>query len=182
MLNSLIAYRGKYAQILANTDNKFEIKIFNDKGEKVQKVRAKDFRFLAPNFTIPTILKNPDFEILTDFENETLSIAELSEWVFGEFSPNSAWSLYLLVEDGVYFYWQQDKIFVRPSEQIEKIKQQREAEKQQEVANANFIKNVALKTHTKDDLPIIAEIEKVALGQVKSAKILTKFSQTLAKF
>jgi exoribonuclease-2 len=169
LLNSLVAYRGKYAKIVSESSGKFEIEI---DGGKTAKVREKDLRFLAPKFEIPKANLTPDFEILGDLSEEVLSIEELSNWLFDEYSASSSWQVFQLVEDGLLFYWQKDKIFIRPKEQVEKIKEAREFEKNQELALKNFLINVENKTFGDGDLEFLREIEKVALNQLKSSKIL----------
>lgn len=169
MLNSLVAYRGKAAKIIETIDDKFLIEL---EDKKTVKVRKKDFRFLSPNFTIPIKNLTADLEILPELTEETLTIEELSQWIFGEYSSSSAWNLFELVEDGLYFYWQKDKIFIRPTEQVEKIKAKREQEEKEELLLQNFLQSIVAKTYHQDDLPFIEEIYKVATNQLKSAKVL----------
>jgi exoribonuclease-2 len=149
LLNSLVAYRGKFAKVLSETSGKFEIEI---DGGKTAKVREKDLRFLAPKFEIPKANLAPDFEILGDLSEEILTIEELSNWLFDEYSASSSWQVFQLVEDGLFFYWQKDKIFIRPKEQVEKIKEAREFEKNQELTLKNFLINVENKTFGDGDL------------------------------
>ena len=171
MQSSLVAYKGKYAKILSLDNNKFEIEIENG---KILKVREKDFRFLHPQFNTPQSNLVPDLAILLDFEGQLLNIKDLSEWLFNEYSANSSWQTFLLIEDGLYFFWQKDQIFIRPTEQVEKIQQKRKLELKEAESIQNCVDNLLAKTFQEQDLPLVKEIEKVALGQNKSAKILKK--------
>jgi exoribonuclease-2 len=174
LLNSLVAYRGKPAQITNIVGDKFEISIIDG---KTLKVRNKDFRLLSPQFsnTLTTTL-SADWSVLEELAEEVLTVEELSNWLFNEYSPASSWQLFLLVEDGVYFYWQKDKIFIRPPQQVLTIKTQREAEQQQELALQQFLERIAQKTWATEDEVFLQEIEKVAHNQLKSSKILKKLA------
>ena len=169
MIGSLVAYKGKYSQILSSTNNKFEIII---EGDKKIKVREKDFRFLSPDFQIPTPSLDVDFSAVIELEEQLLPISELSEWLFGGYNANSAWHTFLLVENGLHFFWQKDKIFIRPASQVTSIKQKRQIEVEQKISLQHCVDNIRLNKFIEKDREILQEIEKVALNQLKSAKIL----------
>lgn len=170
MINSLVAFKGKSARIVSQTTHKFEIE-FTD--GSIKKVREKDFRFIHPEFVkISDNYLQPDISILDDFQEEVLSLEEITQWLFDDFNAQSAWQSYLLVEDGLHFYWQKNNVFVRPKTQVESIKSKRELEKIEKENLARCIQNLTKNTFTKQDLSYIKEIEKVALGVIKHAKIL----------
>ena len=171
MLNALVAYKGKPARITNQTTHKFEI-LFED-GSTI-KVREKDFRFIHPQFlNVKNTEVSADFSILDEFQGETLSLQEITEWLFDEFNPQSAWNSYLLVEDGLYVYWQKDKAFVRPNEQVYNIKAKRQAELLEAESLNSCIENINNNTFEDSDLIHIQAIEKVALNKSKHAKVLS---------
>ncbi len=171
MINSLVAYKGKPARIAGQNTHKFELE-FTD--GSTRKVREKDFRFIHPEFTkVNEDCAHADTSVLDDFQEENLSLQEVTEWLFDEYTAQNAWCTCLLVEDGLYFYWQKDMVFVRPTKQVESIQAKRDAEKLEVESLKNCIDNINNNTYDEQDLVHIKEIEKVALNQSKHAKVLT---------
>jgi exoribonuclease-2 len=171
VINSLVAYKGKPARI-SNTDaNKFALEFADG---STLKVREKDFRFIHSEFTqISDDCPQADFSVLTEFQEETLSLQELTEWLFDEFNAQTAWCTCLLVEDGLYFYWQKDQVFVRPTAQVESVQAKRDAEKLAAESLAHCIENLSKNIFDEQDQPYLKEIARVALNQSKTAKILS---------
>ena len=170
MINSLVAYKGKPARVVSSTTHKFDIE-FTDGSSR--KVREKDFRFVHPEFTqVDDKCSHADLSVLEDFQEETLSLQEITEWLFDDFSAKNAWCTCLLVEDGLYFYWQKDQIFVRPTEQVQSIQAKRDAEILEAERLKSCIEHLSNNTYDESDLEYLKEIEKVALNQSKHAKIL----------
>ncbi|CAC9491237.1 RNase R-related protein [uncultured Gammaproteobacteria bacterium] len=171
MINSLVAYKGKPACILNTDGNKFALEFADS---STLKVREKDFRFIHPEFTqISDDCPQADFSVLTEFQEETLSLQEITEWLFDEFNAQTAWCTCLLVEDGLYFYWQKDKVFVRPTAQVESVQAKRDAEKLAAESLAHCIDNLSKNIFDEQDEPYLKEIARVALNQSKTAKILS---------
>ena len=167
----MVAYKGKPARI-SNTDaNKFALEFADG---STLKVREKDFRFIHSEFTqISDDCPQADFSVLTEFQEETLSLQELTEWLFDEFNAQTAWCTCLLVEDGLYFYWQKDQVFVRPTAQVESVQAKRDAEKLAAESLAHCIDNLSKNIFDEQDQPYLKEIARVALNQSKTAKILS---------
>jgi hypothetical protein len=171
LINSLVAYKGKAARIAGQNTHKFELEFADG---STRKVREKDFRFIHSEFTkVNDSCAQADIAILDDFQEETLTLQEITEWLFDEYTAQSAWCTCVLVEDGLYFYWQKDKIYVRPTEQVASIQAKRDAEALEAQTLAHCVDNIANNTFDEQDLPFIKDIEKVALNQSKHAKILT---------
>lgn len=174
MINSLIAYKGKVAKVIAQTDKKITIVV----GQKEIKVREKDIRFIYSAFQEPIETNDYDLSVLVDFYDQTMPLDELTQWLFNENNANNAWQTYLLVEDGLYFYWQKDLIFIRPAEQVEKIKAKREAEALEKAQYENFIKNIDEKDKQTEFDKYFKEIEKIAFDKNKKSKILEHLGLT----
>ena len=171
MIDSLVAYKGKPARIIAQNTHKFEIEFADG---STRKVREKDFRFIHPKFeSVNDACASADVAVLEEFQEESLSLQEITEWLFDTYSAQNAWCTCLLVEDGLYFYWQKDQIFVRPSEQVDSIQAKREAEAREAELLANCMANIQNNRYDEADTPYLQEIEKVALNQSKHAKILS---------
>jgi exoribonuclease-2 len=169
MINSLVAYKGQVAQVISRDDKKITIVV----DKKEIKVREKDIRFIHPQFQMPVPTQDYDLSILVDFYDQTMPLDELTQWLFSEDSAHNAWQTFLLVEDGLHFYWQKDVVFIRPKEQVEKIQLKRDAEKLEKENYQAFIKRISAKEISKDDEKYFSEIENVAFGQTKKSKILS---------
>ena len=170
MVNSLIAYKGKPARIVNVATHKFEIE-FTD--GSTRKVREKDFRFIHPEFTkVNDSCAHADVSVLEEFQEEVLTLQEITEWLFDEYTAQTAWCTCLLVEDGLHFYWQKDHVFVRPSEQVQGILDKRNAEKLAAESLQHCIDNLNKNTFDEQDISYLQEAAKVALNQSKHAKIL----------
>jgi exoribonuclease-2 len=99
LINSLVAYKGKPARIVSVTTHKFDLEFADG---STRKVREKDFRFIHPEFTqVSESCAHADMEILEDFQEETLALQEITEWLFDEYTAKTAWCTCLLVEDGL---------------------------------------------------------------------------------
>ena len=170
MVNSLVAYKGKPARIVNVATHKFEIE-FTD--GSTRKVREKDFRFIHPEFTkVNDSCAHADVSVLEEFQEEVLTLQEITEWLFDEYTAQTAWCTCLLVEDGLHFYWQKDHVFVRPSEQVQGILDKRNAEKLAAESLQHCIDNLNKNTFDEQDISYLQEAAKVALNQSKHAKIL----------
>lgn len=176
MINALVAYKGKPARIAAQNTHKFELE-FAD--ASTRKVREKDFRFIHPEFVkVDDNCTQADIAVLADFQQESLTLQEITEWLFDKYTAQNAWCVYILVEDGLYFYWQKDKIFVRPTEQINSIQTKRDLMALETENLKNCVANINNNSFDDQDLPHIQSIEKVALNQSKHAKILDALNIT----
>ena len=166
----MVAYKGKPARIVSQNTHKFELEFADGSSRKV---REKDFRFIHPEFVkTNSDCMHADITVLDDFQQEVLTLKEITEWLFDDYSAQNAWCTCLLVEDGLYFYWQKDKIFIRPTEQVRNIQAKRDAEILEAETLQHCIKSIENNTYEQQDLPHIKELEKVALNQSKHAKII----------
>ena len=170
MVNSLVAYKGKSARIANVAANKFDLEFADG---TTRKVREKDFRFIHPDFAkVNDACAHADVSVLEEFQEEILPLQEITEWLFDEYTAQSAWCTCLLVEEGLYFYWQKDSVFVRPTAQVQGILDKRNAEKLAAESLQHCIDNLNNNTFDEQDIPFLQEAAKVALNQSKHAKIL----------
>ena len=173
-IGALVAYKSKPAKVVSATTHKYEI-TFSDGTS--QKVREKDFRLIHPEFnTINQDCPNVDTSILFDLEAESLPLQEITEWLFDDFTPQSAWYVYLMSEDGLYFYWNKDLLVLRTPEQIKSIEKQRHDKALEEESLNRCIKNLENNLFDGEDISWINEIEQVALNQSKHSKVMSALS------
>jgi len=173
-VGALVAYKGKPAKISAFTTHKYDLS-FSDGTSR--KVREKDFRYIHPNFAIVNNqCPSADMSVLEDLQIESLTLKELTEWLFDDYSSQNAWCTNLLAEDGLYFFWNKDILILRPSEQIKVIKKQRQEKSLETESLQRCVDNLQNNIADECDSSWLKEIEKVALNQSKHTKVLNALS------
>jgi exoribonuclease-2 len=174
IIGALVAYKGKPAKIVASTTHKYEVS-FSDGSS--QKIREKDFRYIHPEFSnVTDQCSKADISILNDLQEESLSLQEITEWIFEDFTSQNAWCVYLMSEDGLYFYWTKDALMLRPIEQVKLIQKQRNEKALESESLEKCIANLNKNVFDKDDIVWINEIEQVALNQSKHSKAMSALS------
>jgi len=170
-VGALVAYKGKPAKISAVTTHKYDLS-FSDGSSR--KVREKDFRYIHPNFaSVNDQCHVADMSILQDLQSESLSLKEMTEWLFDDYSSQNAWCANLLAEDGLYFFWNKDILILRSSEQIKVIEKQRQDKSLEIESLQQCVDNLQNNKVDERDSFWLREIEKVALNQSKHTKVLS---------
>jgi len=173
-IGALVAYKGRPAQVISSTTHKYEISFLDGSS---QKVREKDFRFIHPEFeSVHSDCPEVDISILNDLDIEFISLNELTEWLFDDYTSQNAWFVYLMSVDGLYFFWNKDVLVLRPEEQIEKIKNNRQEKALEEESLKRCINNLNNSSYDDKDIIWISEIEQVALNQSKHSKVMSALS------
>ena len=173
-IGALVAYKGRPAQVVSSTTHKYEI-CFSD-GSR-QKVREKDFRFIHPEFSsVHSDCPEFDTSILNDLDVDSLSLQELTEWLFDDFTGQNAWFVYLMSEDGLYFYWNKNVLALRPLDQIQAIKLSRQEKALEEESLQRCVDNLRKDSFENNDISWIHEIEQVAYNQSKHSKAMSALS------
>jgi len=174
LVGSLVAYKGRPAKIISSTTHKFDL-AFTDGSSR--KVREKDFRYIHPDYIdVKDDSTEVDISVLEDFQDESLPLKEVTEWLFNEYSAQNAWSTHLIAEDGLYFYWNKDVLAIRPKDQLEIIFRQREEKTLEAESLSRCVENLENNIIDESDLSWLKEIEQVALNQSKHTKILAALS------
>jgi len=170
-VGALVAYKGKPAKISAVTTHKYDLSFSEGNSRKV---REKDFRYIHPNFTnVNDDCPLADMNILKDLQAESLSLKELTEWLFDDYSSQNAWCTNLLAEDGLYFFWNKDILILRSTEQIKVIEKQRQEKSLEIESLQQCVDNLQNNKVDERDSFWLREIEKVALNQSKHTKVLS---------
>jgi exoribonuclease-2 len=174
IIGALVAYKGKPAKVVAATTHKYEV-VFSDGTS--QKIREKDFRYIHPEFSnVTDQCSKADISILNDLQEDSLSLQEITEWIFEDFTSQNAWCVYLMSEDSLYFYWSKDSLILRPVEQVKLIQAQRYEKKIEAESLERCIDNLNTNILDQDDIVWINEIEQVALNQSKHSKAMSALS------
>ena len=174
---ALVYYKSKAAEVTAVGD-KIDILFF----KTTKHVREKDILLLHPgpvNDISKMALECPEppetlDETLELIEGEPVNLADLSELLYGEFTPLSAWSTWLLVTDGLYFEWDSESnlIEARPLDIIRAEKEKRDAKQQQKEAWDSFLERIKSNKIIDEDHKQLTEVEQLACGEREGSRIL----------
>ncbi len=171
-LKSLVLYKNKPALIL-NIGDKLEITL--DTGKTI-KVREKDITLLHPGPLAGLhALTQPPGDIETAWEllaGQTVTLAELAELAFDEFTPATAWAAWQLAADGLYFKGPPEAIEALPPEAVAAEKESRAAKIVREEIWTEFIGRIKSCNIIADDGRLLRDVEDLALGRILKSRVL----------
>ena len=179
---ALVYYKSKAAIVEAVTD-KIEILFYKTS----KRVREKDIKLLHPgplsdvsllDMDVPETLNTLD-ETLELLQDESVSLADLAELLYAEFTPQSAWSSWMLVMDGLYFSLDSKTglITARPADLIDAEKAKRKADSDKKEAWNTLLERIKNNTIKKEDYTHLVEIEQLACGEREASRILKALGQ-----
>jgi len=173
---SLVIFKKKPAVVTACSD-KIDIEIA---GGGSKSVRDKDVMLLhdgPAKLSDLNPLENPELDdTLEMLSEESVSFEEFAELLYGEFTPVSAWSAWLLLEEGRYFTGDFESVSARSKEDIE-AEQQAELEKEQvKLQRAEFIERVRTGNLQSDDFVHMRDVENLALGKTAGSGVMKDLS------
>ena len=172
---ALVYYKSKAAIVTAVSD-KIDILFF----KTTKRVRDKDIKLLHPgpckdvdslDLSPPNEVESLD-EILELLEEETVTLEELAEYLYDDYTPQTAWSSWMLVVDGLYFEGDIDAINTRPLEVIKADKAEREAKKAQKEAWNSLLARIKSGKIIDEDRSRLVEVEQLACGERENSRIL----------
>ncbi|CAM2009547.1 ribonuclease catalytic domain-containing protein [Acanthopleuribacter pedis] len=170
--HALVLYKNGPARVLS-VGEKVEIKTENG---KAQKVRPKDIVCLHPGPLHSFAQLEPQEANLEEawglLLGESTDLAELTELIFSEYTPVTAWSTWQIVEDGLYFVGTPGVIEARSEEKVTRDKAERAAKKEAEEAWSAFISRVRENRILPEDHTQLKSVELVALSKNPRSKIL----------
>jgi exoribonuclease-2 len=179
--NSLVLYKNRPAKIHQIGD-KVEIEL--DSGKTV-KVRPKDVTLLHPGpVDSPAALSGPPGEIETAWEllaGETTTLPDLAELIFDEFSPQTAWATWQLVDDGLYFCGEPDAIEVRVPEDVKTTRADRAAKTAEKQARSDFLARVTAGKYDPADEKYLTDVESLAGGLQDKSWVLNALGQAQSR-
>jgi len=178
---ALVYYKSKAAIVEAVSD-KIDILFF----KTTKRVRDKDIKLLHPgpltdvatlDLDVPESLNTLD-ETLELLEGEPVPLSDLAELLYGEFTPQSAWSSWMLVVDGLYFSLDSktDLIEVRSKDLIAADIAKRKADSDKKEAWSSLLKRIQDNKIEKDDYTHLVEIEQLACGEREGSRIMKALS------
>ncbi|MDR3147042.1 MAG: RNB domain-containing ribonuclease [Treponema sp.] len=187
---SLVAYKNRPALVQGRDGDKLMILVLP--AAETLKVREKDVEFLHSGPCAPPDLAalteeagGPEapvreaWELLASEESGPeapgagLSPRELAELIWGDYSPRSAWALFLLLRDGLYFKAVGDRIHPHSAGELE-AEERKRAEKGQELRErAAFLER--LRNRKPDpalDGRFLQDVEALAYGTTAKSRTM----------
>jgi len=179
--DSLVLYKIRPARVMS-VGEKIEIEL---EGGQTKRVRSKDIELLHPGplrkLTELTPLDGELLEAWELLEGGTTQLDELSELMFADYTPATAWAAWQWVADGLYFSGSPGHITVRGREEVERERREREAKATAKREWEEFIGRMAAGTMLEQDRVRLSEVEKVALGQSEQSRILETLGHPVSR-
>ncbi|MEZ4582673.1 MAG: hypothetical protein R3A10_13735 [Caldilineaceae bacterium] len=163
--DALVLYKQRPARVTELGAKKITIQ---DDSNRLQ-VRPKDVTVLHPG---PLRSLNELCAVTGEVESawellagQPVTLAELAELTYGEFTPVTAWAAWELVVDGLYFTGEPDAIQARTADSRAAEVAARAAKAAEEAAWQAFVARVDAGTFAPDDVDYLRDVEELALGQ-----------------
>ncbi len=170
--DSLVLYKTRPARV-TRLGKKLEIEL--EDGESLS-VRFKDVTLLHPGpLTSLSQLLPQSGEVETAWDllaGGTITLEELAELAYGEFTPPTAWAAWQLVDDGLYFHGTPEQIEVSSAAEVTEEQQARQARAEQEQAWAAFLGRMHAGQILPQDHAHLRETEDLALERVSRSQLL----------
>jgi exoribonuclease-2 len=185
---SLVAYKGRPALVSA-VDDKIHIEI---PGSQTLKVREKDIELIhggpvgmgVEELSAQAAALSGDlrgaWELLEAESGEAesgVSLKEVAELIYGEYSPQSAWAAYGVLKDGLYFTGTVTALRARSPEDLARDEERR-AEKEKEGAEREaFLKRAKEGKLKPGDSRFLQDLEALASGRSEKSRTLKELGK-----
>ncbi|APC90838.1 MULTISPECIES: ribonuclease catalytic domain-containing protein [Francisella] len=171
--NSLVIFKSKPAKVVDVLDKKIEIETLDGKNIKLP---AKNVQLLVDSekdFELESLkeLNIAELEVTWELlqEQQKTSIIELCELLFETVDINQAYTVWLLVSEGVYFSFDDDfSIKIHSQQQKDTILRNKQEKQHKEQELNDFIERLNNKNFNEEDKKFLQEIE--ALATLKTTK------------
>ncbi len=171
-VNSLLLYKSHPARLVRIGD-RLEIEL--EDGETV-KVRPKDVEFLHPGpVNSLSDLTPQQGEVESAWEilaGELVSLADLAELAYGEYSPATAWAAWQQVAEGYLFTGTPEAITARTQEDVELKAAERKHAQSERHAWQSFIARLKNNEFIPEDLEHMRDVENLALGKANHSQVM----------
>ncbi|MCL2196079.1 MAG: ribonuclease catalytic domain-containing protein [Treponema sp.] len=182
---ALVIYKGKPAIVNEKAQNKFTISLKD--GSQI-KVRDKDIELIHPgpvknfngmdeNHPLPSAIKEV-WELLSG-EGGSLSLKDLTAFIYNEYTPAGAYGAYLLLSDGIYFSGSIDAILPKGTEEVNAEEAKRAAVQRESGERIEFLdrlkaclKKPAENKMPEDDARFLQDVEALAFGKTARSRTM----------
>lgn len=175
---SLVLYKQDAARVIAVGPKKVDIE--RREGERLS-VRHKDVALLHPG---PVNgweqLRAPPGEVKVAWEllaGTTTTLRDLAELAYDAYTPATAWAVWQLVEDGLYFQGTPQEIAARTPQEVQAEQEARAAKAAQEKAWQAFVERVAQGRYAAEDEPYLLEVEALAYGRYEHSQVMRELGR-----
>ncbi|MDR2807408.1 MAG: RNB domain-containing ribonuclease [Spirochaetaceae bacterium] len=173
LVESLVVYKNK-AAVVNEIGEKLDITVLG--GETIR-VRDKDLLLLHEG---PASIAALEKELHGDvkgtwdlLEDETVSLRELAELIFGEWTAAAAWNAYLLLKDGLYFSGSIEEVRRRDPASVASEEEKRARKKVEAAERRAFLARLADgSVEPEQDTSFLQELEVFALGKSNRSRLL----------
>ncbi|MDC7233240.1 MAG: RNB domain-containing ribonuclease [Spirochaetales bacterium] len=176
--DALVLYKQVPARINEILSDKIVIALPDGKEKKV---RPKDIFVLHPgpvktinDIQVPPSQTEEAWELL---QGESPSLQELAELAFSEFTPESAWGAFLLLNRTPWFRGAVDDISVRTPEEVERIQKEEAEKKEAEERWAGFISVLKKGQIQEENRGFLTDLEQYCLQKSKRSRILQELGK-----
>jgi exoribonuclease-2 len=180
--DSLVLYKKRPARV-ARIGEKLEIEL---EGGNLAKVRSKDVVLLHPGPLKNLNQLQPQegevelaWEILSENLESPHKLTELTELIFGQYTPATTWAAWQFVEDGLYFRGSPEAVITCSSEEVARQKAARKARAAEAQAWTEFRERArAGDIAAQEDAQFLKEVEELALGRKKESRLLRELGRS----
>ena len=169
---ALVLYKIRPARVVEVSD-KIVIEL---EGGKSKRVRDKDVVLLHPG-PLPDLSRlepvagevEENWELL---EGAQTDIKELSELVFGDYTPATAWAAWQLVSEGIYFEGEPQAIRPRSAADVKSEIETRSRKAAEAEAWDGFMRRLRQGAIIEEDRKVLGEVEALALEKRDNSRVL----------
>lgn len=152
---------------------KIEIEL---EGGDTKRVRPKDLELLHPGPLRSLDELSPQEgeadEAWALLEGGQTNLRELAELAFSRYTPATAWATWQLVAEGLLFSGVPSAIQARLRADVERDRAERASRAAAEADWQGFVARMAAAAPAPEDMPRLAEVERLALGQSAHSRVL----------
>jgi exoribonuclease-2 len=175
--DGLVLYRTRPARVI-QIGKKLEIEL--EGGERVS-VRPKDVMPLhrGPLSSLDRLQARAG-EVETAWEllaGETTSLAELADLAYGEYTPETAWAAWQVIEDGLYFAGTAEEVVARTPEEVAEALAARQEKAERKEARASFLARARRGKCLPEDGRYLRKIADLALGRSEKSRLLRELGR-----
>lgn len=187
-VDSLVLYKNRPARVATMGEKKLDIQ--TDAGETVS-LRPKDVVLLHPGplrslgdlkqATRALASGTPSDEVLTAWEllaDSQTTLPELAELAYEEYTPVSAWAIWQLLLDGLYFSGKPEEIDVHSAEKVATIQSNRAAKAAEEAAWQAFLAHIKGGQIVAGEERYLHDVVALALQQRDQSHVLRQLGRT----
>ncbi len=179
--DSLVLYKIRPARVLS-VGEKIEIEL---EGGQTKRVRPKDIEVLHPgpckrlgDLQSHQGALEETWELL---QGMVTDLQELTELIYSDYTPSTAWAAWQLVAEGLYFNGTPRAISVRSPQVVAQDQAQRNAREEARRSWEEFIRRLQQRAIVETDHERLEEVLRVALGRAEQSRILQALGHEVSR-